>query len=313
MKSYSRNLVLAAFTAPVRPVIVTALVTLLAACGRSSRTPGFVPAPEPFELSVHTVRVEEFPDRETDNVTRARFESTTTYFGRFEDSGSTGWIVRNDSIRFQAREPSRSEAFMSADTLYTRAGSSEPAAVPEISGASDSMLACIFSGPSLRVELNENGSMEPVEDYKQDCPGGIYHRLDLSKTLGMFLAAAPPEDSGINTLWEVDRRSPSFSGLGDLPRLRLEYRISEIDDGSRRIQVRSDTTLADLTTLMASGEKAYIIGDHISIRGVLFAKENEVWHEGRIRIEEEIRFVRPALDERVLRKSCAYELRLRRF
>lgn len=310
MKLLSRNSICSAPTAPVGVVILTVLTALLAACSHSPRTHESVPAPEAFELFVHTLRVEDVPDRQTDTVTRERFESTTRYFGRFEDSGSAGWIVRNDSIRFQTREPHRLEAFMSIDTLYFRSGSSEPAALPEISGASDSMLVCIFSGPSLRIDFNDDGTVEPVEHNKQDCPGGIYRRLDLPKTLGIFVAGAPPGSSGVDTRWEQARYCPSFSGLGDLPRLLVEYRISEIEN---TIQVHSDTTLTGLTTVMPSGEKADIIGDHISIRGALFMTENQVWHEGRIHIEEEIRFVRPAFDQRVLRKSCAYELRLRRF
>ncbi len=287
-----------------------------AACGRSHLTPAPNPASVTFELFVHTLRIEDVGNSETGSPTRASFESDITYFGRFVDPGdpgSTDRIVYNDSIRFHSQQPYRLEAFMSIDTLYSRSGSSNTAVSSEVLGPSDTMLVCIFEGPALRIGFAGNGTVEPLEHRKDVCPGGIYRRLDLPRTLGVFLAGSASQHRSIQSRWEQTKDRPSFSGLDDLPRLRLEYRVFQVENGVCTVQVRCDTTLTGFAAGMANGEKVDVIADRVTVKGTLRMRQSSLWHEGEFRIDEELRFVRPALDTRVLTKSCVYELRLRRF
>ena len=77
----------------------------------------------------------------------------------------------------------------------------------------------------------------------------------------------------------------------------------------RRIELACDTTLTHIRTTLPSGEAVDIISDRIRIRGSLGpCRGLHLFHEGKIEIEEEIRYVRPALDSSVLGKRCNSEI-----
>jgi hypothetical protein len=128
----------------------------------------------------------------------------------------------------------------------------------------------------------------------------------------MFLTDVSSEHRSVHSRWERIKDGPSFSGLGYCPRLRLEYWVSGIEGGNLTVEIHCDTTITKVTTVMPNGEKVDIIGNRVVVRGTLHVTGSNLWHEGQIRMSEEVKYVRPALDTRVLSKSCVYELSLRR-
>lgn len=288
-------------------------------CGHALKTS--VPSdaqPQPFKLSVHTERSETAHDPKTDSLTRSSFSSEITHFGHIEGTGETGpddqfAYAYNDSIRFRTEKPYRLEAFMSADTLFSRSKSANSAVSSEASGPSDSMLVCIFQGPALQLTYDgESGTT--IEHLKMNCPGGIYRRLDLPKTYGLFVTAIPQDKApDRHSRWEQEKDLPSFSGLGYTPRLRLGYRVTSVEGEALNVDVNCDTTITHVSTQSPSGENVDIIANRIQVSGTLRMTSARFERAGRIQIREEIKYTRPALDTSVLTKTCVYEIRLEMF
>ena len=177
----------------------------------------------------------------------------------------------------------------------------------------ESMLRCLFEGPSLgiQVPLGERPANAVVEHFKSDCPGGLYRRLNLPVTIAPFVLSIPDGFDHPGSTWQAIVTCPSFSGLGFFPQLRWTYRIEEdrADTSGRAIEIACDTTLTHIRATLPNGETVDIIADRIRIRGSLVpCRGLHLFHEGKIEIEEEIRYVRPALDSSVLGKRCDSEI-----
>jgi hypothetical protein len=304
--------------------LLTAAIS--AGCGHSRKTSAsFAPTTQPFKLSVRTVRSETVYDPETDLQSRASFDTRITHFGRIESVPEPGsserstianWFVYNDSIRFHTEKPYRLEAFMSIDTLFSRSKSSNTAISSETLDSSDSMLVCIFEGPALHIAQSVDHASANIEHLKTGCPGGIYRRLDLPKTYGLFITTVPkaevPEEvhHDLNTRWNQVKSCPSFSGLGYFPRLRLQYWVTGVEGGVLTVDVRCDTTISNVSAVTPGGEKVDIIANRIQVAGTLRISDSTFWHEGRFEMGEEIQYIRPQLSTDVLTKTCDYEMSL---
>ncbi len=253
-------------------------------------------------------------DSQTDSLVPNRFESVITYFGRIEEAGekhAAAVTAYNDSIRFRGIAPFRLDAFMSRDTLFTISKEKKSAVQGGFMDVDTPMLECLFAGPSLRITFPEGNGVETVEHMKTDCPGGIYKRLDLPRTLGVFILRIPSGQRETGDRWEAIRSCPSYSGLGLFPDLRFVYRISRVGENQTTVQMTCDTTLTNVHVVMPNGEEASVIQNRIHVEGSLtIAGRTGVCHGGEALITEQIHYVRGDSGPDVLRKTCTYRLTL---
>ena len=79
------------------------------------------------------------------------------------------------------------------------------------------------------------------------------------------------------------------------------------------LEIACDTTLTHVRTIMPNGETADIIADRIRVRGFVRQwRDVPSFYQGEIKIEEDIRYVRPRLGTSVLNKQCSAEIVLER-
>ncbi|UCH83374.1 MAG: hypothetical protein JSW50_13085 [Candidatus Latescibacterota bacterium] len=247
---------------------------------------------------------------------RISFETDITHFGRIARGGDPGAgdrHVYSDSIRLLTQKPHRIDAFMSADTLFSRSDKTGTAVSSETMGPADSMLACLFRGPALKIGLKDAAPEPTVEHLKTECPAGIYQRLDLPNTYGMFVARTESSPREAGDHWVAIKEYPSLSGLGFSPHLRLSFRVKRVENGTMTVDVSCDTTISNVRTIMPSGETADIIAGRILIAGTLQIRSERIVHEGWFDVSEEVTYVRPALDTGVLSKTCTYRIGLEDF
>jgi hypothetical protein len=173
------------------------------------------------------------------------------------------------------------------------------------------MLECLFSGPSLSITIGENRGWEHIDHMKKDCPGGIYKRLDLPRTLSFFVMQIPPGQRRTGDQWELAGSCPSYAGFGTPPELRITYRISHMDKNQLTVQIACDTTLKNISVVMPNGEKASIISNRVRVEGTIaVGADGGLCREGKAFISEKMRYVRGEIDTAVLHKECRYSLTL---
>ncbi len=312
------------FLRAARPAIL-AVSGVLAACGLS-RAPSTAPTPFlPFELRVREMRTETIFRAAEDSLVTGAFQSSLGYFGRLQPPrGDDPAIaaVHTDSLEFVSDLPFRFTAHILRDTVEVTPEGKGLAAPTGMLDSDRAMLACLFDGPALRIILSGEAEQDStaIEDLKSGCAGGLYRRLDLAHTLGAFVFVTPARvtpaaDDESGGAWETTEIRPSFSGLGHLPQVTWSYRIAGVREDSERpdavIEIACDTTLTHLRTVMPNGETADIIADRIRVSGSLREWRGiPFFHQGTIRIEESVRYVRPALGPSVLDKECSVEITL---
>ena len=290
-----------------------------------SRPPSTEPGiPRPFEITVREVRTETIYRAAADSMVTGRFESSLSYFGRIEESGSGGTekrvvTVHTDSLAIGSDVPLRFTARIHRDTVEVTTGKEGRVARTGALEIDEAMFACLFDGPALRIVFPAEGgpASAGIEDLKSECAGGLYRRLNLAVTLGAFVFGTPihKDDSGGG--WQTTEIRPSFSGLGHFPQLRWSYKILGIREGSNTpgvsLEIACDTTLTHVRTIMPNGETADIIADRIRVRGFVRQwRDVPSFYQGEIKIEEDIRYVRPRLGTSVLNKQCSAEIVLER-
>jgi len=304
-----------------RPAVVATAV-VVSACG-FSHPPSTAPrSSRPFEITVREVRTETIYRAAADSIVTRRFESSLSYFGRIETPGDADpsiLTVYTDSLAFGSDVPLRFTAHILRDTVQVTTEGEGLVARTGALEIDEAMFACLFDGPALRIVFPAEGgpASAGIEDLKSECAGGLYRRLNLAVTLGAFVFGTPihKDDSGGG--WQTTEIRPSFSGLGHFPQLRWSYKILGIREGSNTpgvsLEIACDTTLTHVRTIMPNGETADIIADRIRVRGFVRQwRDVPSFYQGEIKIEEDIRYVRPRLGTSVLNKQCSAEIVLER-
>ena len=300
----------------------TARAIVLAACVLSvmgfSRPPSkTAEPPRGLEIAVREVNVETGFEGAGASAAPAESRSTLSHFGRIEAprGGKSDRVsnqvltVYTDSLLFRSEAPFRFVATLSRDTIQVASVENKPAA--QIGGieSDEEMLRCLFEGPSLRIHSPavEHPGTPVMEHFKSDCPGGLYRRLNLPVTMGAVVHSIPDGLDGPGSRGQMIMECPSFSELGFFPQIRWEYTMTQTASGTggHTIEILCDTTLTGVRATMPNGETVDIIADRIEVRGALKPWPGvSFFHEGKIEIREEIRYVRPALDSGVLTKRC---------
>jgi hypothetical protein len=298
-----------------RAIVLTACVFSLAAFSR----PPSKNAPRPFELAVREIRVESGAAGDPRGPAPAEARSDLRHFGRIEprggkdDRSSSAATIYTDSLLFRSEAPFPFAAALDRDTIRVSSADDKPAAQMGGIDSDEEMLGCLFEGPSLEIRISEESpEAREIDHLKADCPGGLYRRLNLPVTMGPFVFAVPRAGDRGEESREWIAECPSFSGLGFFPQIRWRYAVKKSAPGSDghaidgyTIEISCDTTLAGLRATTPSGERIDIIADRIRVRGTLRPWAGLAYfHEGKIEIREEIRYVRSALDSGVLEKTC---------
>jgi hypothetical protein len=298
-------------------IAIVSIVCVLSLMGFSRPPSKTAPPPQPFEIAVREVNVEIGFDGDARGAAPVESRTVLRHFGRIEsprggrDSGgsNTAVMVFTDSLLFRSESPFRFVAALSRDTIQISSAENKSAAQMGGIESDEEMLRCLFEGPSIAIRFpGENPEARAMEHFKSDCPGGLYRRLNLPVTIGAFVFAIPKGLDRSESHWQAIVESPSFSGLGFFPQIRWQYTVKKTASGTegQSIEIVCDTTLTGVRATIANGETVDIIADRIQVRGTL-----EPWpgllcfYQGEIEIQEEIRYVRPALDSSVLEKRCA--------
>jgi hypothetical protein len=305
----------------VHAVFLTVCFFLFSGFSRpASRT---AEVPRSFEITVREVHSESGHSGRAGAAARPESRSTLSHFGRIEAerggkapraSDEHTAAVFTDSLLFRSEAPFRFVARLSRDTIQVTSAENKPAAQMGGIESDEIMLRCIFEGPALRIRLPAGDAPAPpiIENLKPDCPGGLYRRLHLPTTIGVFVMAPAGGDQA-EKKWQSIVTCPSFSGLGFFPQILWAYTPTEHgrSDGASAIGIACDTTLSAVRATMANGETIDIIADRITVRGTLKPwRELPFFYEGKIEIREEIKYVRPAIGPDVLDKRCESEITL---
>jgi hypothetical protein len=297
-------------------VAIVSVACVLSLAGFSRPPAKTAQPPQPFEIAVREVNVETGFEGETRGAAPAESRTALRHFGRIEAlrgdrvrrDSNTAVTVYTDSLLFRSESPFRFVAALSRDTIQISSAENKPSAQMGGIESDEKMLRCLFEGPSIAIRFpGEYPEARAMEHFKSDCPGGLYRRLNLPVTMGAFVFAIPKGLDRPENHWQAIVECPSFSGLGFFPQIRWKYTVKRTASGTEgpSIEIVCDTTLAGVRAATANGETVDIISDRIQVRGTL-----EPWpglfcfYEGKIEIQEEIRYVRPALDSSVLEKRC---------
>lgn len=319
---------------PSRPVfIVIILIGLACASGRSgpprksdARDAGSPAlstserghtAAKPTDYLVYTLTISEHRQEQKqaalfDESSNLTFESDVKLFGRIGTRPPAGRhvVVYADSIAFDLRSPYALRTFMSADTMYYDARGGRSVVNRKHIDKYDDMLACVFSGPSLRAVYRQTGALDSISHLKDHCESGLYSRINVPVTMGLFLPDSAALQAGENSCWVEHRDLPSFSGVGFHPRIEFSYRIVKIEDQTRTIVVSADSTVREHRTRMKNGEEVVIISDQLHVGGTLVTNAAlGISQSGEIRIRETMELLRPNAGNVVINKSCEYTIR----
>jgi hypothetical protein len=310
MKQRTRRLI-----QPARAAFVVAAV-VVSAFGFSRPPSTAARLPRGFEITVREVRTESSFREPVDSIVTENFRSSLSYFGRVErplDGEKKTLTVHTDSLSFESDAPFRFTAHIHRDTIEVTSDAKRPATRMGALEVDDAMLRCLFEGPALRIRVPAQEGSAVIEDLKAQCAGGLYRRLKLPVTFGVFVLGVPPRENDSGGRWQTTDIRPSFAGLGHFPQLRWSYKVVDIQDASNTsaesIEIECDTTLTHVRTVMPNGETVDIIADHIRVRGLLRPwRDAPFLHEGEIKIEEDIRYVRPKLGPSVMHAECHVEI-----
>ncbi|UCG51834.1 MAG: hypothetical protein JSW58_16975 [Candidatus Latescibacterota bacterium] len=276
-----------------------------------------------FVLTVEDTRTDTGYHAETDSIYEIGFESKTSHFGRVEATGEMPEMtfeVFGDSILFSQERPFRIEAFMSLETR--RIASKEPGSAIHTGELEidDSMLECLFAGPSLRISFGGEGASPQIEHLKSDCPGGIYQRLNLPDLFRFLIIRIPPDRHDVGSVWQITETIPSLSGLGFRPRLHFRYHVIEPTVEPGRVDrhmdylyvtYRCDSIIKNDRSTMPNGETVNILSDRVAGGGYLIVERDSGFPvAGAVGLNEDIHYVRPDLESPVLKKECQYYARM---
>jgi hypothetical protein len=300
--------------------LVAAALFTASVCGFSRPPSRSLEVPRPIVLSVREARIESGGAVRDGLAPEVETRSTLIHHGRVqtpENRGRTAFTVFTDSLIFRSEAPFVFTARLSRDTIEVASVAKRPAAQMGTIEGDETMLACIFEGPSLRVTPPDGDApaFATAEDLKSGCESGLYRRLMLAVTLGRFVfSSPPPAEEPTVTRWRVMGACPSLSGLGILPQVRWTFTIvgDRPNAADRAVEIACDTTLTNLRATMQGGDRVEVIADRIRIRGrVRPIPGSALLHEGEISLHEDIRYVRPALGSDVLGKRVEMEIVLR--
>jgi hypothetical protein len=281
----------------------------------------------PFSLTIQEKRFEEVVTPGADSTVPADFETDSSVWGRITVPDTPSGTVHTftDSIAIATTQPFPFETFMSRDTLYYRAEGKPNIIGKRIDAITDSMLACVFEGPSLEISAvtgeraaldarDGAGSIVPraISHIKPDCKSGEYSRLRLPLSLGFFFIGMPRPGTDSGYIWEELKPLPSYSGLLFFPDLVISLRIVRVTDEAVTVVLSSDTTFTTRKLTMPSGEQIDLLEDGIHIGGtVILDPSSGVPTTGELRIDETISYLRPRLSTLPASKRCSYLLRLK--
>lgn len=280
-----------------------------------------------FTLTIEEKRFEEAVTPGASSTVPANIETNSAVHGRIimPEKPLDILYTCTDSIMIATTQPFPFETFMSRDTLYYRAEGRPNLIGRQIDATIDSMLQCIFEGPSLKISSapgepgvsaggSDSGAIVPrsISHQKPDCRSGAYSRLNLPLSLGFFFTGIPQPGTGTDFSWEERKSLPSFSGLQFFPELLLSLRIVKVTDEAITVVLRADTTFENQQLIMPSGEEIDLLEDRIHIGGtIVIDPANGVVSTGELRIDELISYLRPRLSTLPASKRCSYLLRLK--
>lgn len=280
-----------------------------------------------FTFTIQEHRYEEVVTPGARETVPAEFQTESTVSGHFsmQESSPGTLFACIDSIMISNTQPFPFETFMSLDTLYYRAENKPNIIGKRIDAITDSMLHCVFDGPSLKISTNSPASGRPggetaagpplprtVTHQKPDCGSGEYSRLNLPVSLGFFFTALPGETAGRGFAWNERKALPSYSGLQYHPDLGISLRIVERRENSVTIVLNTDTTVTNQRLTMPRGETIDLLQDRIHLGGtVIVDADSGIVITGELRIEEEISYLRARLSTVPASKRCSYLLRLK--
>jgi hypothetical protein len=307
---------LARLRKPVTYRKVAALITVVLAVFSSCRSTD-VTVIRPFSVEVEEVRVEEEPGQGTARLAREEFRSQTRLHGRMQvavtgvGEAPRQITVFNDSIIYRSRAPLRFDAYMSLDTLFSVSKEEASVTVFDSPETYDAMLVCLFEGKALRVDLNKDGGLRKTDHLKESCPGGIYRRLDLPTSLGMFILSEPLSKWNEGEQWSELKRIPAYSGVEVPEAIRVQCSVGKIAGEEAPLRLAADTTLTDFAPTMPNGEAIEVLNEHLEITGTLWIDTaSGLARRGEIQISEDIRYQRPEYGPDVLRKTSKYVVKL---
>jgi hypothetical protein len=259
-----------------------------------------------FELTVLTTRTDKRKSNVSAESPAVTSESEMTLFGRVLTSGAGAAVTfYADSILLQSIKPFAFQAFMSADTMYSRSPTGT-GAIDQNDAAYDTMLACVFGGAALNFARDRSGAPQDTQHMNDLCQSGIYQSFNTPTTLRAFLVPTPDEGDR----WHDRRPSPSFSGVGFHPEIDWLFRTVRSTDSLVTLTVVADSTIEDYKTTMNNGEEVLIVRDRIRIGGTMsIDRSNGLPRRAELRIGESLRLVRPHASGMVITREGHYTIR----
>lgn len=259
-----------------------------------------------FELTIQVKRTDSTRSPQTGASPAVTSESDMTLYGRVRQPppGNTMTFYA-DSIRYEGRRPFAFQTFMSADTMYYRAGGGE-AGIDHRDAAYDSMLSCLFGGAALVVVRDETGGPDSTRHFNDRCESGEYEQMNAPVTLCAFITPAP----GDGDRWRDSRPTPSFSGVGFHPVIDWRYRTVQLSDSETTVTVTADTTIEGLEITMKNGEEVFVVHDRIRIGGTIVGERGAgLPSRAELRVGERLELVRPAASGTMITREGLYSLR----
>jgi hypothetical protein len=268
-----------------------------------------------FSLTVDDHHREErtsFPDLDPLSI---EFESELRLFGGVceqSEGDQLVFTIHDDSLLFRSLKPLRFTTFMSGDTLRYASQEGPNFIDRSYTEAHDSMLACLFGGPALKICKKTAEAGLEINLLNKDCQSGEYTRLDPVSAFGLFFSKVRPAALKKGYRWRERKSCPDYSGLYFRPDIRLTERVVQSADGEATAVLTSDTTFTDVQIILPNGETATLLSKSLRVGGtVVMAAGTGLPLRGEVRIEEHVRYLRPRLGEKVLEKEGSFILRWR--
>jgi|GEM_PF-5409857 len=195
-----------------------------------------------FILSIMDKRTEKRISGGAESPVPVDFSSQITFYGRIDRDNERPYRILytyNDSIRYLTDSPFHFESFMSLDTLTHSADAGPRMADLGYISKYDSMLSCIFAGPSLKIEFeppaDSLGSAPhygvipfgpAIQNLKPDCPSGEYDKINMPVSFGAFMIKISGPELAAGLRWNMKFRLPGFSGTRLYPEIEIRFQIS---------------------------------------------------------------------------------------
>ena len=291
---------------------------LMPALGQTAGHPEQVQAQRyDFCLTFNDYRQEDRASFADSDPMSIEFESEFQLFGHLcvnAVENKLGYTVFNDSLLYRSVQPLRFKTFMSGDTIHYSSQEGPNFLNRSYSEAHDSMLACLFGEPALKIERKSAASGLELTLLTGDCHSGEYKRLDPAGAIGLFFPDIDSADLKKGYRWQEYKYCPGYSGLGFRPLLRLTGRIVLVDGDEATAVLSVDTTCSNVQIKIPNGENATILSESLRIGGTLVLDTTTGCPlRGEVRIEEVVKHLRPRLSDQVLDKKGSYILRWQRY